>query len=211
MPITPDQIRAARALLKWSQNDLADRSGVSLPTIANVEVEKQQANTSTQDKIVTALDEAGIELIEGGVRKRQDIVKVFEGDTALRSLQEDILKEMQKNPGEILFLGLVEIDRKQDPNGYELTKSHIQKLIDLGASEKILVKEGSTNFVAPKDWYRYMPTKYFSPHAYVIYGDKIALNYKEGYRKIMIIRSRHFSETLRKTYMMIWEVAEKPA
>lgn len=35
--ITSDQIRAARALLRWSGKDLAKNSGVSLPTIQRIE------------------------------------------------------------------------------------------------------------------------------------------------------------------------------
>ncbi|MBV9482818.1 MAG: helix-turn-helix domain-containing protein, partial [Acidobacteria bacterium] len=35
--IVPAQIRAARAMLEWSQEELAENSGVSLSTVRDVE------------------------------------------------------------------------------------------------------------------------------------------------------------------------------
>ncbi|QDY69814.1 helix-turn-helix domain-containing protein [Qingshengfaniella alkalisoli] len=35
--VSVEQVKAARALLRWSQKDLAERSGVSLPTVKRLE------------------------------------------------------------------------------------------------------------------------------------------------------------------------------
>lgn len=198
-------------MLAWSQGDLAKYAGVSVPAIANIELGKHQPNASTREKLIRAFEEGGLELIEGGVRRKQEIVKVFEGEGATRAMQEDIYAEMLKKPGEILFLGVVEVDKESDPDEYEFTKFHIQRLLETGATEKLLVKEGATNFVAPKEWYRYIPAKYFSPYTYVIYGDKIALSFKDPFRKVMLIKNHYFAESLAKVFMMIWSGAEKPA
>lgn len=63
--LTSEQIRAARMLLRWEQKDLADRSGVSLPTIKRIEARpgEVQSYASTVAALVAALEEAGIELI----------------------------------------------------------------------------------------------------------------------------------------------------
>ncbi|WP_244645603.1 helix-turn-helix domain-containing protein [Salinarimonas ramus] len=37
--ISSEQLRAARALLRWEQRELAERSGVSHPTIARLELQ----------------------------------------------------------------------------------------------------------------------------------------------------------------------------
>lgn len=59
------QIKAARALLAWSQHDLAKQSGVSYPTIARLE--KDDGNlggrNSTAAAIRNALEKEGIEFI----------------------------------------------------------------------------------------------------------------------------------------------------
>ena len=63
--ITTPQIRAARALLRWSANDLSDRSGVGISTIKRLEVMDgvPAINISTMVAIQSALENAGVEFI----------------------------------------------------------------------------------------------------------------------------------------------------
>jgi transcriptional regulator with XRE-family HTH domain len=61
------QIKAARSLLGWSQDDLAAHSGVSKPTIGRLESD-DAANAiggrpETAEKLVAALEKAGVEFI----------------------------------------------------------------------------------------------------------------------------------------------------
>jgi transcriptional regulator with XRE-family HTH domain len=84
------QLRAARALLGWSQDELADRSGVSKPTIARLELSKGGIGgyAATRDKIIGALEAAGVvflaegEQADGGpgvrLRRRADEGKAVE-------------------------------------------------------------------------------------------------------------------------------------
>jgi transcriptional regulator with XRE-family HTH domain len=68
--ITGAQMRAARALLGIDQRDLAERSGLSLPTIQRMEASDGvvRGNVDSLMKLVGALAAAGIELIgEGAV------------------------------------------------------------------------------------------------------------------------------------------------
>jgi transcriptional regulator with XRE-family HTH domain len=78
--ITIRQVKAARALLGWSQADLANRSGVSEPTIARLESAEGElgGREDTGEKIRRAIETAGVEFIDengGGqgvrLRKRQ--------------------------------------------------------------------------------------------------------------------------------------------
>ena len=69
------QIKAARALLAWSQERLAEAAGVSTPTIKRLEASDGPlgGRTDTGDKIRTALERGGIEFIDengGGVGVR---------------------------------------------------------------------------------------------------------------------------------------------
>jgi predicted transcriptional regulator len=63
--ITVRQVKAARALLGWSQGDLASHSGVSEPTIARLEAEDGilGGRPETAAKIFKALVEGGIAFI----------------------------------------------------------------------------------------------------------------------------------------------------
>lgn len=67
--ITAAQMRAARALLGIDQRQLADLSGVSLPTIQRMEASEGNVRgvVDTLMKVVEAFDRAGIELIAEGV------------------------------------------------------------------------------------------------------------------------------------------------
>jgi predicted transcriptional regulator len=64
--LTPDQIRAARALLGWKQSDLASASGVSTVAVKNIEAGRTDARASTLSKLETAFNEAGVILLEPG-------------------------------------------------------------------------------------------------------------------------------------------------
>lgn len=70
--ITSEQVRAARALLRMEQRELADLSGVSLRTVARLELEKGpiRGTFQTVTKIKEALEKRGIEFEEGGVTLR---------------------------------------------------------------------------------------------------------------------------------------------
>lgn len=54
--ISSEQIRAARALLRWEQKDLAAASSVSLPSIKRLE--SQPGTLAAQPRTVAALIEA---------------------------------------------------------------------------------------------------------------------------------------------------------
>jgi transcriptional regulator with XRE-family HTH domain len=66
--ITAAQMRAARALLGIDQRELAERSGLSLPTIQRMEASDGliRGNVDSLMKLVDALAANGIELIGEG-------------------------------------------------------------------------------------------------------------------------------------------------
>jgi transcriptional regulator with XRE-family HTH domain len=66
--ITSLQMRAARALLSIDQRQLADLSGLSLPTIQRMEASEGNVRgvVDTLTKVVTAFDRVGVELIAEG-------------------------------------------------------------------------------------------------------------------------------------------------
>ena len=72
MLITPDQIRAARALLRMDQEELARRANVSIVTVRRLEAPDGLSKVApgTVDEIQRALEAAGAEFVERGVRRR---------------------------------------------------------------------------------------------------------------------------------------------
>jgi transcriptional regulator with XRE-family HTH domain len=71
--ITAAQMRAARALLGIDQRQLAELSGVSLPTIQRMEASEGNVRgvVDTLTKVVEAFDRAGVELIGDHVVSRE--------------------------------------------------------------------------------------------------------------------------------------------
>lgn len=64
--ISSAQIRAAKALLRWSGEDLANKAGLSLSTIRRVEASEgvpEAQNMKTLLSIMKALEDAGVEFV----------------------------------------------------------------------------------------------------------------------------------------------------
>jgi len=66
--ITAAQMRAARALLELDQRALAERTGLSLPTIQRMEASDGviRGNVDSLMKLIAGLEEAGVVLIGDG-------------------------------------------------------------------------------------------------------------------------------------------------
>ena len=70
------QLRAARALLEWSQSELAERTGLSLTTIKRMEssaVGPDRSSFVNLRAVLTVFDAAGVQFIgESGVQLGSD-------------------------------------------------------------------------------------------------------------------------------------------
>jgi transcriptional regulator with XRE-family HTH domain len=74
--ITSAQCRAARGLLDWTQQDLADRAGIGIVTVRQVEAGFSAPRRATLEVIKHALEKAGVEFLDEngggpGVRLRR--------------------------------------------------------------------------------------------------------------------------------------------
>jgi predicted transcriptional regulator len=64
--IDAKQIHAARVLLAWSQQDLADRAIISVSTVIRLEGGTVDARSSTVNAVKSALEKAGIQFLSDG-------------------------------------------------------------------------------------------------------------------------------------------------
>ena len=62
--ISPPQVRAARGLLGWSQDQLVEKSGVPKRTIARFELEESAPQKRTLIAIRNALETAGVIFVD---------------------------------------------------------------------------------------------------------------------------------------------------
>lgn len=66
MELAPEQCRAARGLLNWTQEQLAARAGVSRSTIRDFERQRHALHLATESLLVRTLQEAGVILLPPG-------------------------------------------------------------------------------------------------------------------------------------------------
>ncbi|KVT60622.1 hypothetical protein WM27_09605 [Burkholderia ubonensis] len=75
MDVCPQQVRAARALLDWSQRDLAQAAQIAVSTIADFERDVRKMMPANMRMIVHAFNDAGVEFIPRGVVMRDGSAK----------------------------------------------------------------------------------------------------------------------------------------
>ena len=63
--ISASQCRAARGLLDWSQQELAEKAGVGVVTIRQLEASSHEPRRATLDVIRRAFEAAGVDFIDG--------------------------------------------------------------------------------------------------------------------------------------------------
>lgn len=66
------QCRAARAILRWTSQELADRAGVNQLTVGTLEREVVTTQARNRDAIRMALEAGGVTFIKNGVRYDHD-------------------------------------------------------------------------------------------------------------------------------------------
>lgn len=65
-PLSPEQCRAARGLLDWTQEELAENAGVSRSTVRDFENGRHCLHPATAAQVVAALERGGALLIPAG-------------------------------------------------------------------------------------------------------------------------------------------------
>lgn len=208
------QIRAARALLNWSQADLARAADMATSSIKNIESENSSSRRDTQAQIREAFESNGVEFTSGtGVRLKTNIVAVHEGRRATTALLDSIYTHAQAAPDrEVCIIGLDETF-SVDTDGAQLLLSHIDRLKSAGVRERILVCEGDTRFLNVPESYRWMPRAYFTRNSPIyIYGDRIAIHSGSLKRRTIIIEARPLAQHMRMIFAVLWDcVSTAPA
>lgn len=209
--ISPEQCRAARAFLNWSQPDLAERCGVTVNPIVSFEKggDRNPAKR-TIDKIVRAFLLAGIVFTPaGGVERNDNLITVLEGEDANAELLEDIYHTLSNTGGrdkvrEVLIAGLAEPGEDNEPLR-DFIAAHIERLQSADISERILIEEGDTNLIAPSHWYRWLSGKNFSSTPFQLYGDKLAMIAWGPPQHITILQHPLYAQTFRNLFENIWD------
>lgn len=211
---TLEQIRAARALLGWSQSDLAARAGLSQTGIARIENGTNHPNSQTLSKIEKAFDQVNIEFLStNGVRKRTGEVRVFRGADGLKEFLTDLYITVKEVGGDIC-LHNAKPDNWIKWLGPDWFKMHADRMGDLKGkiTYKITCEEGSTNLISSGfAEYRQFPKGMSSSQCIYAFAHKLAfVNFEEDDVMIRVLEDRSFADGFRVLFNIAWENVAQP-
>lgn len=210
---TPHQLRAARALVDWSRAELAEKTGISEPTIHRLENGVGEPEARTQTKIRKVLEQAGVEFLEdSGVRFKPRGVTIYDGVDAFEDFHEFLYLHLKQNGGEVCLSIYDEpllAKYRKDP---EIHRSRMRELV---ANKKVIFRILTTK----SSWntrgyiqFKYLPHQRPSPTGFYAFGDCLALvsfvNPLSPY--VIVLQSGPMTEAYRQGFNIAWDSGENP-
>ena len=200
--ITPAQCRAARALLNWSQPDLAERCGMNVQTISAFEKDTGSPTKTTLQKITQILEFNGIEFgLNNGV-------SLSPGKTYILETYYDVLSDIINtfpNGGEVL---LHCADEKRSPPH---VVERIQEVLSKNIKFRATICEGN-NYLRDGIPSKWIPKEYFAEsEVFVIYADKFVIPIGIGPdARFMTIKNKTLTNAMRRQFEYWWKNGKEP-
>lgn len=209
--ISPHQIRAARALLDWHVKDLADKSGLTRDTIANVESGRHQPRSETLLLITTTLNQHGIEFTEhDGVRRKVEELEVYEGKDRFNQFTDFVYHHIMEIGGDIRIMASDErlfLKYRIDHENYR------KKMLDYVGSGRgrVLIIAEQSNFKSLFAIIKKSPIKTNAPTSYYTFGNCIGLISFENKNppRVILIKDAALADSYKKSFDTIWEIIEE--
>jgi len=205
-----NQIAAARALLGWDQRDVAERVGLTVAAISKIEKGENKGKTSTLERIQIAIELAGVEFTEGeGVRKRQQHVKIFQGQQDFWSFFDDVYDVAKNHPNpDVCITNVKEAEFDRWLAEYEPV--HSKRMTELRSHKlRVLLKENDLH-VTSSSYCQYKWTKasQFADASLYIYGDKTAfIEFTDSNVIATLVESATVTNSMRKMFEAVWNDA----
>lgn len=209
--ISIQQLRAGRALLDWSQKDLASKTGISLRALANIESGASVPRASTSDFLKQALEKGGVEFLPAaGVRLRTEVLEIYtyEGDEALRVLWTDMF-EVLPDGGEYVGVHLDErfFAEKGTPSQIDEFYSKVSRK---KLKERLLIKKGDDFIISARENYRWLRADLFIEIPFIIYGNTVIKILMGEVMKIILIRNEALANAYKKQFELYWHKESEP-
>jgi DNA-binding XRE family transcriptional regulator len=221
--ISSAQLRAARALVDWTRNDLAKLAGVSPETIKNIEHNIFRPQEETSLKLERAFTMHSVEFTENdGVRLRKDSVIRFEGVDGFKKFMDDV------------YNVAVGVSKSNTSDEYPICLScsddglftkflgeyfdqHARRMNELSKIKvKILMKD-KPSFKLPEETvknsyreYRWFTEQHVGNVPFYVYGDKLGiLIFEKDNVSIVVISSAPVAKAYREQFAVLWN-SSKP-
>lgn len=206
--IVVTQIKAARALLGWTQNDLAREAGLSLPAINNIERNLASPRKETLQAIENALVLGGVDFIaQSGVQLRplELSIQTIEGPDWLNKYDEIIISEMKGPDDEIVQFSCDEqqwmVHGSTTNHHYFIHRDKVQ------FKERIVVPKSQSFVTNLRSVYRCHHDDLFGQTNWQVFGPYVS-HIVWMQQKIVLIRSTALAETQRAMFEELWKGAK---
>lgn len=209
MSITTAQIRGARGILNWSQQDLAQRTGISATSIGAIENGQTTPRASTLETIRHTLERNGIEFLGlDGVRQQSESIKTYTGTEGFRDFMDYLYETAKTYGGDIVLFNANPVNWIKWL-GDEWFNAHSKRMHDLGSkiTFRITSKKGENQFISREfAEYRWFPDELFSDRALYAFGDSLAfVNFEKDNVSVVVLKQADFANAFRTLFNISWE------
>ena len=211
------QIRAARALLDMSQDELAEAAGLTPQAIRKIEGGDVQPREGTIADITKVFNDHRIEFTDNqGVRFIPEDVEVLNGEIGLTKFFDLVFAFAQVSGGIIRQNGIEE--KLFDTYGPKITKTHRERMAPLIQARKdifvrAILRDGDLNFTCTNYAdYKWHPESMPEPVPYYIFGDNLGIFSFESdpSPKIVLISSPVITKAYSNQFDRTWDMAKNP-
>lgn len=209
--ISASQIRAARALLGWSQQQVAEAVQMTTAALSRIESSQTRGRASTLQRIEAVFTQTGIDFLsDNGVQLRQRSVGIVEhdGEDAVQNMQNDLYIAMLAKEETTMYLNGVDERKFMQANSDHLLKTQ-KRLKKSGFKQEILIQNNDSYFVMPPEvaTYRWVSSELFGLIPTIIYANKVAIIFWGPPTQVVIMESKALAETYRKQFKALWRLA----
>ena len=192
-----EKIIGARAILGWSQQDLAENARLGLTTIQSIEGGKGTTD-KTFAKISRALSRGGIEITEDGIKKPDTTITRLEGDGWFVELLDDAFYTLRdhKDKELLIFGGNNRLSLSPAIEGFRRLKEN-------GIRIREMVEQGNDYLMGEEKYYRWIPSDYYKNFVTVIYANKVLNDF--GTHGVLFTNTQ-WAATERNKFNLIWSL-----
>lgn len=210
--ISPAQIRAARALINWSQADLVRAARMTPAALSRLESGLAKGRANTLQTLEDIFVQAGVEFMPGnGVRLKQRSVTIveYEGLDAVAHMQDDVYTTLLCGQHNEMYLSGVD-ERKFVSADAPYMRKHAKRLQKNKIRQKILIAENDRYFIMPPEvsTYRWIAPEMLGLIPSIVYGSKVAIIFWGPPLQVVIMESAPLAETYRRNFHALWRLAK---
>lgn len=193
----PSYIRAARALLDWTLQDLSRRCGIHWVSLQRIEAGKQKPEIDNLKAIHDALLRGGAKITDKGVEESSQSVTVFHDFLAVLDDVENTL-----SPGDELLQHCAD-ERRSTP---EVT-ARLRDFEAKGIRLRFTLREGDDFMTTSPENYRGIDPEYFATaEVMLVYADRTVLHVAgEDGDSFVLIREGRLADAMRRQFSYWWE------